>query len=757
MIFSFKRCISSLLCAAVLAGIVPGTVSAETNVSVSSSFRESGMLNSFWSPSLAPETEKETETEEEDKNDVSFSSSFRESGMLNSFWSPSLAPETEKETETEEEDKNDVSFSSSFRESGMLNSFWSPSLAPETEKEESFIDHVRDVQADGTIYGLYDTDEFHAAYPMAEENYDPDAVSDTVASGQCGDNVWWTLDNDGLLTISGEGDMWDFGEMESDYSWTFYTSEHPWYRFYDTYNIRSVVIEDGVTSIGAFAFTECPTLLSVDMADSVTTIGIQAFAYCSMLTSVEISDTVTSIGVQAFVGCTSLTEIHIPASVDFIDLAAFAMTGIHTLTVAEGNTDYYAEDSVLFSIDGTLLHTYPAGKTDTSYQIPDTTVSINPLAFMYCTSLEEITLPNSLTTIGMQAFGGCTSLTEIHIPASVDFIDFAAFIVTGIHTLTVAEGNTSYCAEDSVLFSADGTVLHTYPSGKTDTTYQIPDTTEIIYPGSFSYNTYLNEVSFPASVVNIGGSAFGECTSLSEITFLGDAPIFGDDTYGTAVFYNVTATVYYPAGNPTWTDDVMQNYGGNITWVAQLPTSGQCGNNVWWTLDNDGVLTISGEGDMWDFGVKNSDNTWSFDPSEHPWYNYYDTYNIRSVVIEDGVTSIGSFAFAECPTLLSVDIADSVTTISAYAFIYCTSLEEILLPDFLTTIGMCAFGGCHALREIYIPASTTMIDVAPFIDTPSLESIVVDAGNPVYFTEDSVLFTDNGTSIHTYPSGKTDT
>ena len=113
--------------------------------------------------------------------------------------------------------------------------------------------------------------------------------ADDTASGTCGENLTWTLSDDGVLTISGTGDMTDY------YS---YSEFAPWHEYAD--RIQTVVFGDGVTNIGDSAFYECSSLTSVTIPNSVTSIGYYAFYGCSSLTSVTIPDSVTSIGSGAF-------------------------------------------------------------------------------------------------------------------------------------------------------------------------------------------------------------------------------------------------------------------------------------------------------------------------------------------------------------------------------------------------------------------------------------------------------------------------
>ena len=173
-----------------------------------------------------------------------------------------------------------------------------------------------------------------------------------LASGTCGDNgdnATWSLDDAGKLTISGTGDM-DI----------YYGNGQPWYNYKD--DITSVVIEDGITSIGSNAFYKYTGLTSITIPDSVTRIGHGAFQVCTSLTSVTIPDSVESIGNQAFQDCTSLTSVKMSKNV----------------------------------------------------------TSIGNQAFSFCTSLTSITIPDSVTSIGSDAFYICTGITDVYCYAYPD-------------------------------------------------------------------------------------------------------------------------------------------------------------------------------------------------------------------------------------------------------------------------------------------------------------------------------------------------
>ena len=601
---------------------------------------------------------------------------------------------------------------------------------------------------------------------------------DIVDSGTCGakgSNLTWTLDSEGVLTISGSGDMHGYGSSDAPWygsrsrvksaviaegvtsigesafencrSLTSVTIPNSvtsigWSAFFYCKSLTSVTIPDSVTSVGAYAFLGCTSLTSVTIPNSVTSIGGCAFDECWSLTSVTIPDSVTSIGDSAFASCTSLTSVTIPDSVTSIGGGAFAWcTSLTGIWVTEGNSHYSSDASgVLFSKDKTTLVQYPGAFA--AYAIPDSVTSIGAGAFGGCTSLTSVTIPDSVTSIGQHAFNGCRSLTSVTIPDGVTSIGAYAF------------------SECSSL-----------------TSVTIPDSVTSIGGIAFGNCKSLTSVTIPDSVTSIGDGAFASCTSLTDVYYAGSEAQWkaisisstGNNGLLTAnIHYNyvshthsykavVTAPTCTEKGYTTHTCACGDSYVDTYTdalghaWdngkVTKEPTetetgvktftctrcgetktevipatgvvaSGTCGaegdgSNLTWTLDSEGVLTISGSGGMHDYDG----------PSSPPWYRSRSM--VKSAVIADGVTSIGEWAFFGCGSLTSVTIPNSVTSIGRYAFYYCTSLTSVTIPDSVTSIGWLAFNGCTSLTSVTIPDGVTIINDAVFNGCTSLTSVTI--------------------------------
>lgn len=185
--------------------------------------------------------------------------------------------------------------------------------------------------------------------------------------------------------------------------------------------------------------------------------------------------------------------------------------------------------------------------------------------------------------------------------------------------------------------------------------------------------------------------------------------------------------------------------GGNAI-AASAASSGNCGDsgsNVTWLLDDNGTLTISGSGKIEDY---RSD-------IDQPWYS--NRSDITSVVIEPGVTSIGSLAFYKCSNLTSITIPSGLTSIGEMAFFNCSALTSVTIPNGVISIGNFAFGSCTGLKSITIPSSVTSIENNIFQDCTGLTNITVDSSNPSFCSESGVLFNKDKTTLIYWPRGKT--
>ena len=196
-----------------------------------------------------------------------------------------------------------------------------------------------------------------------------------------------------------------------------------WSKFIGCRSLTSLVIPDGVTSIGKSAFSGCEYLSSLVIPDSVTSIGDMAFCGCSSLTRLVIPGCVSCIGFSAFENCKSLRSIVIPESVVNLNGNPFCWWDGELKCLSP----YFIYDNkVLFNKDKSKIIAF-RDKNTTSYVIPDSVSCIGIGAFAYCKSLTSIVIPDSVTRIGGIAFLFCESLSNIVIPDSVTCIGKRAF------------------------------------------------------------------------------------------------------------------------------------------------------------------------------------------------------------------------------------------------------------------------------------------------------------------------------------------
>lgn len=413
------------------------------------------------------------------------------------------------------------------------------------------------------------------------------AAETVSASGTCGDNLTWELSEDGVLTISGTGEM--------DY---WYSEEYvPWYDYQK--DIVTVVIENGVTEIGNRAFCNLTNLVNVTIPDSVIYIGNEAFnkctslksvvipssvkeltnsfSYCTSLTNIILSYGITHV-YNTFTHCTSLTSITIPDSVEQIDGAFYQCRGLTEITlgsgvtricegdfaycsqleniyVSEKNENLLSIDGVLFDKKAETLLTYPAGKKGESYEIPDSVTTIAEAAFSHNDNLVNIVIPDTVSSMGENAFEYCDSLVSVVIGDGLSSVSSSAFYECG--------------DLKNVTFGVNVTEIGNGAFGSSGLRkIEIPDTVEAIYGSAFS-NTLLYTVTVPSSVKIIGSYAFS-CPFLKNAVILGQPESIGDYAFEG----HSMSDIYYCGTRSQWVDSTSKEWRNHLTLIDVSVHSG---------------------------------------------------------------------------------------------------------------------------------------------------------------------------------------
>ena len=320
-----------------------------------------------------------------------------------------------------------------------------------------------------------------------------------VDSGNCGkdgSNVTWTLDSAGLLTISGTGEMADY-ESKTDSASGEEITTAPWGN-----QAKTVVIEDGVTGIGAAAFYGCSGLTSVTMGSNVTSIGESAFCGCTGLTGIVLPGSVTSIGEYAFSNCESLTAIEIPAGVTTLGNSAFF--GCGNLKEVRYNARAAAN---LTGLSG-AFRSAGASVGGVKVIFGESVEKIPSNLFCNCESLTSVTIGSNVTSIGDNAFLDCKGLVEINYNARAAECTEDSF--GSGDGLKVTFGDSVERIPDYIFQDCPG--LTSVTIGSSATTI-----------GHYAFNrcTGLTSIKIPESMTNIGYMAFSGCTSLADVYYGG--------------------------------------------------------------------------------------------------------------------------------------------------------------------------------------------------------------------------------------------
>ena len=570
------------------------------------------------------------------------------------------------------------------------------------------------------------------------------------------DELHWTLDSDGLLTISGTGGFSQSGALSDIKD-----------------KIKSVVIEDGITDIMSWLFMRCSQLTSITIPDSVTQIGEDAFggtayydnennwengvlyignhliAAKSDITALTVKPGTLTIAKDAFNDCASLTDITLADSLKSIPENMFDNTAFYK------NEDNW-ENGLLYN--GNYLIT---AKNDiTSANIKEGTTVAASCALGWCENLESVTLPDSLTTMGERMFICCSALKSIDIPDTITSIGGSAFgMCSSLETVVIPTGVTHI---------ADGLLSY---SGITS--IDIPDSVTSMGDGVFDTCEKLKSVKIGCSLSEVGNFAFNLCTALETIDVSPNNPIY--KSVDNVLFSkDGTEILLYPSlkegaeytvpDGVTKIDDCAFRVCPNLKRVIipeGVTAIGEC------VFEGTPITEITIPDSMTDIafsaflgcqnltsarvgsGLKNIAEAFEYADflttievsPENPYYRSENNVVFskdktelalfpsgrtdEEYIIPEGITKIGDYAFYGNQSIKNVTIPEGVTAIGKEAFYYCNSLANAAMPSSIRTIGEMAFSCCYALTAVTIPYSVTSIDYATFRRCTALKIVTI--------------------------------
>ena len=422
----------------------------------------------------------------------------------------------------------------------------------------------------------------------------------TPQSGETGQLLWRYDPKDSSLTLSGTGALPDYP-----------IGKAPWFEFND--QIDTLVLKEGVTRIGDYAFYNCTELTSVEIPEGVTYIGESAFACCQSLESVTIPGSVTEIGEGAFESCDSMMVLELASGLKCVGAFAFS----ECVALRELILPDTVERIERSAFAGTMaLH---------ELVIPGNVQEIGDNAFNGCIQLSSLTLSEGIRVIEEMAFSNCSDLTKVLIPASVERLGDGVFSdCLAMTQIAVAPESEHFVVRDDILYSKDLSTLIHYPAAKEEQEFTIPEEVRKIAGLAFASNYFLMEVMLGDHLEEVGSYAFARCSSLSfmslpaQTTRLGVSP-FHDCT--------MLLEIEVDPSNPCYSSIDGVLYNKEQTQLIQYPAG------------------------LYDDFYKVPDTVREIAENA-----CYDAQDLEVLKIPAGVRKIGDMAFAFCDQLRDVEI-----------------------------------------------------------------------------------------------------
>lgn len=563
-------------------------------------------------------------------------------------------------------------------------------------------------------------------------------ASAEIASGTCGENIRYQLDEAGTLTISGEGAMRDFA------------GDAPWYALN---GVQKIVVEKGITAIGTEAFADMTGIVSVSLPEGLQSIGGWAFYGCTGLKEVNLPAGLATIDTYAFSGCTALENAEIPGSVQNVGEEAFSnCSGLVKLTLGDGIASIGKK---AFNGCGSL----------TKLTIPGSIASVGDYAFASCGSLADAVIFEGVKSLGISVFEKCTDLVSIRYPDSLTSIGNFHF------------RNFKQLVSVRLPGCIESIAASTFEGCASLRDVEIPGSIKAIENGAFTGCSSLTEIAFPEGVETIGAKVFYNCPALTSIRLPSSLRSIGDDAFGLCDALNHV----YAADLASWLNLGLASYSSNpMTNAENLYIGGQLltelvipeGTTVIrdYAFENcsslksltipEGVTRIGTYAFSRCYGLSKL-----FTPeglSDIGEYAFYNCKNLDDITFSEGLVNIGSLAFAGCRKLTEIAFPSTLRHMGTYTFQYCRDLqdvyavdleswlqisldnysgdplayannlyiggellEEAVIPEGITTIRKCAFKNCLSLKRVVIPEGVTMIDEYAFNKCYNLEEVVL--------------------------------
>lgn len=470
--------------------------------------------------------------------------------------------------------------------------------------------------------------------------------------------------------------------------------------FYGCSNLENLALSEGLVSIDAYAFAYCDALARVVIPDSVTTLGNNAFYWCDSLQTIQLGLGVRSIGDNCFYSGYSY------------DAKADVLYG-----GSEASYRNISKDDLHSLIDDNYVHYF----TDKSERIngPIKCYGVQSPVWPYYTRHMRYAYQGNVKIsfdLKVNSFGDCIIdfTSQEDRPNGPDIYSAQAIVIYTKNTFSTVRGLENGGSEN-VDFYGSPVIGEIYHFDITTDTYKhiwsgvmtTPDGKKITVADNYLYKTNYDYIDKLVMLRNT-----------SELSFVDDLEITN---------FEISM------------DETVDGIGGPC---------GAEGDNLMYNLKTDGTLVVSGQGAMANFADPNNAAS-----GLAPWYNH--SADIKKVILEDGVTTVGTYAFKDCKEISDIDFGNTLQVIMPYSFHGCSKVTEVNLPDTLEIIRNDAFYGCEGLTEFTVPKSVTTFEKYVLNNCPNIKHIDVAPGNAKYVSVDGILYNSEMTSLIHYPVAST--
>ena len=603
---------------------------------------------------------------------------------------------------------------------------------------------------------------------VADKYEYPPTIKKEYSAWICGDDITASLDRStGVLTLTGTGAMYDYSENSA-----------PWDSLSD--EIKSVVISDGITSVGNLAFHNAINLTSVTIPDTVQKFGTGAFQDCTSLSTVNIPDGVAQLSKNMFKGCTNLTGISLPNTITTIDTGAFEGTGLTSISLVKvkeiGDSAFKGTKLQAITLPTSLLKIGAnafEGNLMTTLEVPEGVVSIGAGAFSNCANLKEVTLPSSLSTMGKGIFENDKEFSLVYLVRNSTADEYDYTPATKQYTGDVKSWKCGATSEDNVTAELNTTTgvltikgtgsMKDYTSRASVPWYgsraqiklvRIADTVTNIGSFAFSGCSNLTDINIPESITKVGDNAFLQdfklasvdmssainltelgtnafamCTGLTEVNL---APNLV--TVGSSAFYSCTLLpkVILPQNVQRIGDNAFGGctslksvtipkgvmYMGTLMFQNGTPLE-----TVY--LYHNSVADTYGEypENITKVYLDEKGNVWNVGTKGHETDVTASFDSETGTLVISGSGAMADFTTNSCPwkayssQIKKAIVNEGVTRLGNRAFYDTESLSSVELPNSLTSIGEMAFGGTINLKNVSLPNGLSELNDKAFMDS----------------------------------------